>query len=87
MKTGNVWSIVWRVLAVLVAVAGVAFVVIAYGDKIAAWAKRVCGKFCCCQTPTDIVEAEEPLTAEELEETEAPQEEAAVQAEETDFEG
>ena len=78
MKT---WSIVWRVLAVLAAIAGVVFVIVKYGDKICAWVKGICAKLgCCCNTPTDIVEAEEAPEAEAV-----PEE--TVQAEETDFEG
>ena len=64
MKTFNT---VMKVLAALAAVAGVIYVIAAFGDKIVAWAKRVIG---CC--PWD-----EGMEEEEAEEQEAPATEEA----------
>lgn len=82
-----------KVLAALAAIAGVVYVIATYGDKIAAWAKKLLGKLgcgCCSDTVVapaeEVIEAEEPA-AEEAPTEEAPVEEGAVQAEETDFEG
>lgn len=69
MKTFNT---VMKVLAALAAVAGVIYVVAAFGDKIVAWAKRVIG---CC--PWDEG-AEEEAAPEASAEEAAPAEEAAA---------
>ena len=57
MKTLNA---VVKVLAALAAVAGVVYLLAAYGDKVVAWAKRVIG---CC--PWDEGMEEEAPAAEE----------------------
>lgn len=81
MKTLNV---VVKVLATLAAIAGVVYLLAAYGDKVVAWAKRVIG---CC--PWDEGMEEEAPAAEETpvsEETPVAAEEAPVEepvAEET----
>lgn len=81
MKTLNV---VVKVLAALAAIAGVVYLLAAYGDKVVAWAKRVIG---CC--PWDEGMEEEAPAAEEApvsEETPVAAEEAPVEepaAEET----
>ena len=81
MKTLNA---VVKVLAVLAAIAGVVYLLAAYGDKVVAWAKRVIG---CC--PWDEGMEEEAPAAEEApvsEETPVAAEEAPVEepvAEET----
>lgn len=71
------WNKFMKFLAGLAAVAAVVYVVVTYGDKIVAWAKRTFGKYfpCCC----DYFEEELP---------EEPIEEAPVEAvaEEADFE-
>lgn len=92
----KVFNTVMKILVALAAVAGAVYVVATYGDKMVAWAKNLLGRCecccdedcccdgdCCCE-PTDM-EAD-ALTEEEAA-VEAPAEEAAVQAEEADFEG
>lgn len=75
------WKNLMKFLASLAAACAVVYVVITYGDKIIAWAKRTFGKYfpCCC----DCFEEE---LSEEI--TEEPQEETSDEnvAEETDFE-
>ena len=73
MKTLNA---VVKVLAVLAAIAGVVYLLAAYGDKVVAWAKRVIG---CC--PWDEGMEEEAPAAEE-----APVSEEAPAAEEAPVE-
>ena len=45
MKT---FLLIMKILAALLAIAGVIFLVATYGDKIVAWAKKLLGKGCCC---------------------------------------
>lgn len=74
MKTLNA---VVKVLAALAAVAGVVYLLAAYGDKVVAWAKRVIG---CC--PWDEGMEEEAPAAQEspvAEEAPAEAEEAPVE--------
>ncbi len=69
------FNTVLKILAALAAVAGVVYVVAAYGDKIVAWARNLlesCKGKCCCCCNEAVAEA----TAED-----------PLQAEETDFEG
>lgn len=71
MKTFNVIA---KVLAALVAAAGVVYVVATYGEQIVAWAKKVLAslpKCPCCK--------EEPKAVEETAAEEAPAEEPAVE--------
>lgn len=86
----KVFKTVMKILAALAAVAGIVYVVATYGDKIAAWAKRLfnwckdkccccCGDDDCCCCDDDCCEAAEA----EAEITE----EATAQADEADFEG
>lgn len=75
MKTfGNVM----KVLAAVAAVAGVIYVFATYGDRIAAWARRLLDKVnnCCCRKEAVIFST-----------ADAPAQEDAVQAEDTDFAG
>ena len=69
-----------KILAVLVAIAAIVFVVVAYGDKIVAWAKKLLGCTCECECNCDC-DCECECECEE-----APVEEEAI-AEEKDFEG
>ena len=88
---------VLKVLAALAAVAGLVFVIAAYGDKIVAWAKKLMAK--CPGHSCDIIEftpaedfdeeAEAAAPAEEAAEApaeEAPAAEEEPVAEDTDFE-
>ena len=97
----KVFSNILKVVAALAAVAGIVYVVVNYGDKIVAWAKKLLGKCeCCCGCGCDCececdgecCEGEccceeqcECCEAEEV--TEAPAEEAEPVATEADFEG
>lgn len=38
------WSIIWRILVSLTVLAGVIFVIAAFGDKIVAWSKKLTRK-------------------------------------------
>ena len=86
---------VLKVLAALAAIAGIVYVIAAYGDKIVAWAKRVLPS---CKSDEDI-EVEfvtEETPEEEAEEEDVPAEETPVEevvvdesepvAEDVDFE-
>ena len=89
----KVFGTIMKIVAALAVVAGIVYVVATYGDKIVAWAKkvlRISEDYCCCDCCCDegcecTCECEE--AAEESAEEAAPAEEAAVSAEETDFEG
>lgn len=86
----------WKIVSALAAVAGVVFVIAAYGDKIVAWAKKVfpcfgdhevifaddfsADDFQAEDGPADEKKAEEPAAEE------APAEDEPV-AEDNDFEG
>lgn len=84
-------SIVLKILAALIAVAGIVYVVITYGDKIVAWTRKMLCRFgfcccdgeCCCDEDNCCCEGE--CCCEEA--AEEPAQEAAVQAEDADFEG
>ena len=70
----KVWVIVLKILAALAVVAGIAYVVITYGDKIVDWTKQLVGKIknrCNCACDFDF-QAEDP---------------DSVQADENDFLG
>ena len=71
------WKNLMKFLASLAAACAIVYVVITYGDKIVAWAKRTFGKYfpCCCSCCEDEIleNAAEEAPAEEL-------------AEEADFE-
>lgn len=94
----KVWNTIVKILVALAAIAGAVYVAATYGDKIVAWCKKMLGALpsskCCdcgegeCACDCESVEeapAQEPA-AEEVQEA-APAEEAAVVAEENDFEG
>lgn len=75
----KVFGIIMKILAALAVVAGIAYIVATYGDKIVAWTKKMLGKLeCCCGGDCccgdDCCCEEAPAEAE-------------VQAEEVDFEG
>lgn len=72
MKTVN---IVLKVVAALAAVAGVVFVIAAYGDKIVAWAKQMIAKCPCHNNDCDIIE----FTPADAPEAEAAEEAEAVE--------
>lgn len=74
----KVFNTILKILAVLAMIAGAIYVIATYGDKIAAWARKLLNRFtCCCCCDEDDVAAVEEAAAEE----------EAVQAEEQDFEG
>ena len=66
---------VMKVLAALAAVAGLIFVIAAYGDKIVAWAKKLMAKF--PSHNCDIIEFTPAEDFDEEAEAAAPAEEAA----------
>jgi len=86
------FDIIAKIVLALVAIAGIAFVVVKYGDKIVAWFKKVFGELPCCCKEAEVIEqtpeeeAEEPVIEEVVEEEIVP-EEGAVVAAEGDFEG
>ena len=41
MKT---WEVILKIVTALLAIAGIIFVIVTYGDKIVAWFKRLFGK-------------------------------------------
>lgn len=89
MKNVNV---IVKILAALAAVAGVVYVIAAYGDKIVALAKKLLGKDCCCDCDCECEECdceceECECAEEEAEEAAAEEETEAVVAAEADFEG
>lgn len=85
------FTIVMKVLAALATVAGAVYLIATYGDKIAAWAKKMLGscKCCCeCDCECEAEETAEETTEEAVEEAAEPAgAEAEVVAAEADFEG
>lgn len=83
MKTLNT---ILKIVAALVAIAGIVYIIVTYGDKIAAWAKEQLAKCPCCsgkdEQDAPVEEAEEAPAEEEA----APVEEAFT-ADESDFVG
>lgn len=84
------WTVIVKILAALAAVAGVVYVIAAYGDKIVAWAKKLLGcdpcADCDCECDEcDCIEVEDEAALEEAVEETA--EEETVIAAEDDFEG
>ena len=75
MKT---FALIMKILAVLLAVAGLVFLIATYGDKIVAWAKKVWASLPCpnCEESEAVAEAE--VAAEEVAE-EIPAENAVVE--------
>lgn len=76
MKT---FRTIMKILAALAAVAGAIYLLATYGDRITAWARKILDKVndCCpCREEAVIFST-----------ADAPVEEDAMQAEETDFEG
>jgi len=97
----KVFWIVLKVLAALAAVAGAIYVVVAYGDKIAAWFKKLFGGCSCCKEECEcegecececaceceeVPAEEEPAEAEEPATEEPVVEEGEPVAAEADFE-
>ena len=85
----KVFSAVVKILVALAAIAGAAYLLATYGEKLVAWAKKVCP---CCEEPQledvpAVEEVEEPVVepVEEVEEVEIPAEDPV--AEEQDFVG
>ena len=88
----KIFGIVVKIVAALAAIAGIAFVVVKYGDQIVAWFKKTFGGlFCCCDGECCDGECCCECCDEEAAEEEAPVEEVAedtaVVAAEADFEG
>jgi hypothetical protein len=88
----KIFGIVVKIVAALAAIAGIAFVVVKYGDQIVAWFKKTFGGlFCCCDGECCDGECCCECCEEEATEEEAPVEEVAedtaVVAAEADFEG
>ena len=82
----KVFATIMKIVAALAAIAGIAFVVVKYGDEIVAWVKRTlgleccccddCTGECCCEGECDECETCEERCCEEI-----------VEAEDADFEG
>lgn len=76
----KIFGIVVKIVAALAAIAGIAFVVVKYGDQIVAWFKKTFGgMFCCCNGDCCC---DGDCCCEEAAEEEAPVEEIAQVAEE-----
>lgn len=83
----KVFSIIAKIVVALAAVAGIAYVIVNYGDQIVAWFKKVFGEMCCCKDAEVIEETSEEEVAEEPVVEEVAVEEGEVVAAEGDFEG
>lgn len=82
----KVFNVVLKIVAALAVVAGIVYVVAKYGDKIVSWARGVfdwCKSKCCCCCGSDECCCEPSDTEAEA----LTEEEAALQADEADFEG
>lgn len=76
----KVFGNVLKVITALAAVAGIIYVIVNYGDKIVAWFKETFGCCCCSCDCCDCCEEDAPAEV-------ASAEEAAVVAEDADFQG
>lgn len=88
MKT---WTVIIKILAAMAAVAGIVYVIAAYGDKIVAFAKKLlgcnpCADCDCDCEECDCIEAECEEAVEEAEEVAEEAEEETVTATEEEFE-
>ncbi len=92
----NTVKVIIKIATALAAVAGIVYVIAAYGDKIVAWAKKLLGcdpcancdadcETCDCQCEDECFEELEEAAEEAAEEPAA--EEEAVVANDADFEG
>ena len=68
----KVFTAIVKIAVALAAIAGAAYLLATYGDKLIAWAKKLCGCCGCCEV--EEIPAEEPV--EEV--VEAPVEEEPV---------
>lgn len=61
------FGLIMKIVAAVLAVAGIVFVIVAYGDRIAAWFKRTFGKYfgCRCGCHCDEDDFEDTLDAAE----------------------
>jgi hypothetical protein len=97
----KVFGIIAKIVVALAAIAGIAYVIVTYGDKIVAWFKKVFGDLfycdCCCDCDGDCENCECDCGCEcecddcdcgevEVETEVIPQEDTVVAAE-GDFEG
>ena len=87
----KVFGFIAKLVVALAAIAGIAYVVVNYGDKIVAWFQKVFGDMFCCKEAcvieeTDDEAADESVIEEVVTEEIVP-EEGEVVAAEGDFEG
>ena len=95
MKNNSIGALIAKIVVALLAVAGAVYVIVAFGDKIVAWFKKVTASLpCCCKSGCEDCEEcdcedcqceEEACEAEEAAEEAAPADDAVV-AEENEFE-
>jgi len=78
MKNNSIGALIAKIVVALLAVAGAVYVIVAYGDKIVAWVKKVAATLPCfkgaCSEGECVEEAAEEAPAED-----------AVVAEESEF--
>ena len=93
----KVFTTIFKIIAALAAIAGAVYVIATYGDKIVAWARKLLGCGCDCECETCDCGCDEDCDDCQCQydcDTECPcqcqeatEEQPAVEAEETDFEG
>ena len=83
----KVFGIIAKIVIALAAIAGIAYVIVNYGDQIVAWFKKVFGEMCCCKEAEIIEESSEEDVAVEPAAGEEAAAEGEVVAAEGDFEG
>jgi hypothetical protein len=83
----KVFGIIAKIVIALAAIAGIAYVIVNYGDQIVAWFKKVFGEMCCCKEAEIIEESSEEDVAVEPAAEEEAAAEGEVVAAEGDFEG
>ena len=65
----KVFTTILKIVAALVAIAGVIYVIATYGDKLTAWAKKMLDKFsccCCCDCDCDCCDEIDEIAEEEV---------------------
>ena len=95
----KIFKLIAKIVLALAAVAGIVYVIATYGERIVAWARNLlnsCKCRCGCDCDCDCDECDCDCDCDECDcdcdcdcecDEEAPAEEAAVVAEQTDFEG
>lgn len=71
-------KLIAKIVAALAAVAGIVYIIAAYGDKIVAWAKKLLGRGPCCDAVCNDCDCIDPIEDAVPEEEEAEPDEVSA---------